>query len=314
MSARSVGRYDEGVSHVQAALSDPPSTRPSARPSQAPLFTTEDVEREIRRLFGDDDGMLVVNVAGGGDGADDTYRQLMESLCFHYGSSEALGTSVVSPPDPQTLAKALRVLARPDLQRRAMDRLLSAFGYRLIEPLRAFLDAGPEGAVMAELVAVRERIVDDVARLGVTPETQRILRDDVERLLTDDYLTMLAENEERVQQPRVRALAQHILSLLGELFHRALQSWPANADRIAHAVTRSIGPQARLRELPRLVRDHIVAGIEEFLWVETSVELEGALGPLFATHADMVTEPPPLDRALYRELAEGCWQLIAEHG
>lgn len=303
--------------HLEPGFTVSPSTRPSARPSarpSPPLFTSEDVQREIRRLFGDDDGMLIVNVTGGGEGAADTYRELMESLRFHYGSTEALSASIVSAPDADTLAKALRVLARPDLQRRAMDRLLSAFGHRLIEPLRAFLDPGPEGAVMAELVAVRERIFEDVARLGVTPETQRILRDDVERLLTEDYLAMLAENEERVQQPRVRALAQHILRLLGDLFHRALQSWPDHADRIAHAVTRRIGHEVRLRELPRLVRDHLVASLEEFLWVETSVELEGALGPLFAMHADVLIQPPPLDRALYRELAEGCWQLVADHG
>lgn len=287
---------------------------PPPHPGQGPLVTSADVSREIERLFGDADGLLVVTVHGGDAGSNESFHELMESLSLFHGDQESIADAVVDAPDANTLAKALRVLAQPALQRRIMDQLLTAFGKRLIEPMRDLLDPGPQGSLMTELVSVRLRILTDVARLRVTPETRGLLQNDIEKLLSDAYLEMLAENEERVQQPRVQALAQETLHLLGNIFYGALQRWPQHAEQIAHAVSRRIGTTVRLRDIPNLLRQHIVAGIEEFLWVETSSEIEGALGPLFSSHEDIAAAPPTLDRRPYRELAEGCWALVSEYG
>lgn len=270
--------------------------------------------REIERLFGDGDGMLVVTVAGGEEGAAETYRELMASLAYHHGAGTELGDIMVDVPDKDTLAKSLRVLSQPALQRAIMDQLLTAFGKRLIEPLRKLLDPGPQGALMAELVRMRGGLIQHVAKLQITEETRMLLGADIEKLLSDEYLDMLAENEEKVQQPRVQALAQEILHLLGNIFYRALQRWPGHADQIALMVTRRLDGKVRLRNLPTLMREQVIAGVEEFFWVETSSELEGALGPLFASHRDIAAPPPSLDRAPYRELAEGCWALVAREG
>ena len=70
----------------------------------------------------------------------------------------------------------------------------------------------------------------------------------------------------------------------------------------------------RLREIPVLLRTHITDGIEEFLWVETSNDIEGALHPLFAEHrAVMPVALQPLERETYREFAAACWSIIAEY-
>ena len=141
-----------------------------------------------------------------------------------------------------------------------------------------------------------------------------MLLSDVEKLLNDEYLEKLAENEEKVQQPRVQNLAQSTLRLLGDIFYVALQRWPDHAEQIAMMVSRRMDRQVSLRKLPNLLREQVIAGIEEFLWVETSAEIEGALGPLYASHRDIAAEPPELKREFYRELAEGCWLLVASEG
>lgn len=258
--------------------------------------------------------MLEVTVHGGEEDAAETYRELMQSLAHHHGKAAPVGDIVVDAPDAQMLAKALRVLSRPSLQRQIMDQLLSSFGKKLIEPLGAVLDPSPQGSLMASLVLVRSSIMSQVARLAVTRETRQLLSGDIEKLLNDDYLEMLAENEERVQQPRVQKLAQATLKLLGDVFYAALQRWPDHAEQIALMVSRRMERRISFRKLPNVLRDQVIAGIEEFLWVETSSEIEGALGPLYASHRDIAATPPTLERAMYTELAEGCWRLVSSEG
>ena len=134
------------------------------------------------------------------------------------------------------------------------------------------------------------------------------------KLLSDDYLAMVAEHEERVQRPRVTRLAQEVLRLIGGTFRRALLRWPDHADRIAGSISRRLGSDVDLRDIPVILREQITAGVEEFLWVETSTEIEGALRALFAQHQSAVTvAPAPLERDAYREFAGACWQIIADN-
>jgi hypothetical protein len=127
---------------------------------------------------------------------------------------------------------------------------------------------------------------------------------------------MLAEHEEKVQRPRVKQLAQEVLHLVGSTFQRAFQHWGENAVQIADSVSRRFGKKLRFGAHPTLIRSRIVEALEEFLWVETSAELSGALSQLFAQRAysGLVAEPRvEVDRAVYRQFAEACWDIISEH-
>jgi hypothetical protein len=127
---------------------------------------------------------------------------------------------------------------------------------------------------------------------------------------------MLAEHEEKVQRPRVKKLAQDVLQLVGATFQRAFQHWHANAGQIADAVSRRFGTRLKLGAHPALIRTRIVDALEEFLWVETSAELSGALSQLFAqkAYAGLVQAPRmQIERSVYHQFAEACWDLIAEH-
>jgi hypothetical protein len=290
----------------------PPGPQPS-------LITTEDVVQEIQRLFGGGpDSGLVIRVYGAtsNEGAGDTFREMLASLQM-YDDRYRQGSGVevlVDAPDRATIARALSVLGQERHQKKILDHILTTFGRRLIDPLAAILDTTPNGTLMGRLSMMRDIFLAQIAELRMTPESQQILSEDVCKLMNDDYLAMVAEHEERVQRPRVTKLAQQILRLVGSTFHRALRRWPEHADQIAATIARRNQGKVRLREIPVLLRTQITNGIEEFLWVETSNDIEGSLQPLFAEHRNVMHVPPAaIDRDTYHEFAVACWSIIAEH-
>ena len=273
---------------------------------------------EVHRLFdaGPDTG-LVIRVYGeesGGPEADAAFREMLASLRM-YDDRFGAGVAVkVEAPTRASLARAMSVLGREEHQRRILGQVLTTFGRRLIDPLGDQLDPSPQGSLLPRLGLMRDMFLAQATELRLTPESQQILADDLRKLLSDDYLAMIAEHEERVQRPRVTHLAQEVLRLIGGTFHRALQRWPDHADGIAGSIARRLNGDVGLRDVPVLLREQITAGIEEFLWVETSTEIQGALNSLFAEQRSAVNvAPAPLEREAYREFAGACWQIIADH-
>lgn len=293
----------------------PLQTKPPPPPTG--LISEQDVEQEIQRLFLAQAGSgLVIRVYGEEGGAAENieaFREMLSSLrLYDYGNTG--GDVLVDAPNREILTRALGVLAKEQHQKRILDRVLTTFGRHLIDPLALILDTTPEGTIMSRLAVLRDVFLAQVVELKLTHESQTMLSEDLKRLLDDDYLAMVAEHEERVQRPRVRRLAQQILRLVGSTFHSALRGWPEHATRIASMVSRRMQGKVQLREVPTLVRDQICMGIEEFLWLETANEIEGALVPLFAEHKGLMNGPPPtLDRSLYAEFAEACWGIISEY-
>ncbi len=294
-------------------------TSPSTAPHPiGPLVTHKDVMEEVHRLFdaGPDTGLVirVYGEADDGPAADAAFREMLASLRMYddrFGSPAALK---VSAPSRASLSRAMSVLGREEHQRRILGQVLTTFGRRLIDPLGDQLDPTPQGSLLPRLGMMRDLFLSQVADLRLTVESQQILSDDVKKLLSDEYLAMIAEHEERVQRPRVTRLAQEVLRLIGGTFRRALQRWPDHADRIAGSISRRLGADVDLRDVPVLLREQITTGVEEFLWVETSTEIEGALRALFAQHQSAVTlAPAPLEREAYREFAGACWQIIADN-
>ncbi|MCA9577451.1 MAG: hypothetical protein R3B40_22095 [Polyangiales bacterium] len=293
-------------------------TAPAPSTSTRTLVSAADVQQELARLFGGmADRDLVVSVYGDEDaeGTVSTFHELMRSFEMHGGENgrSAFQDAMVQAPNAVTIERALLTLGQADLQRRLLDQVLTTFGHHLIDPLGAVLDAGPDGTLMSELTAVRERVIADLAALQVTSETRSIVIQDISKLLTNDYLAMLAEHEERELRPRVRELAQEILRLIGDIFHKALGRWPEHAKSIAHAVRRRLSGEVRLTDLPHLLRQQVLDGIEEFLWVETSNDIEGALRAMFASRRNIADKPPRLERSAYKTFAVGCWKLMTEH-
>jgi hypothetical protein len=288
-----------------------------AQPPASSLISEQDVEQEIQRLFlGQAGSGLVIRVYGEEGGAAENleaFREMLSSLrLYDYGT--AAGDVLVDAPNRQIMTRALSVLAKEQHQKRILDRVLTTFGRHLIDPLAVILDTTPEGTIMSRLVVLRDVYLAQIVELKLTHETQTMMSEDLKRLLDDEYLNMVAEHEERVQRPRVRRLAQQILRLVGSTFHSALRGWPDHASRIAAMVSRRMQGKVELRDVPLLIRDQICSGIEEFLWVETANEIEGALVPLFAQHRGLMNGPvPELDRSLYAEFAQACWEIIAEY-
>ena len=291
---------------------------PRSETPYPPLISETDVRSELHRLFGGGaEGGLVIRVYGeaaGSAGAMDTFREMFASLRMYDASPKGGGGEIlVDAPNKATITKALSVLGLEEHQKKILDHILTTFGRRLIDPLAAILDTTPTGSVMARLTLTRDILLAQLADLRMTPETQQMLSGDLRKVLNDDYLAMLAEHEERVQRPRVAHLAQQILRLIGSTFHRALRRWPDHAEQIASSIARRNHGKVPLREIPVLLRSQISAGIEEFLWIETSAEIEGALRPMLAQHRDvMPVTPATIDRATYREFADACWAIIAE--
>jgi hypothetical protein len=283
-----------------------------------PIVTPTDVEETIRSLFSVSENFdLVVRVQGAGDRTqrNDAFAELLESLSMH-GGGELNQELVVPPPSKASINRALSVLGNKSLQRRLFESILLTFGRTLVDPLAQILDGGPGGPLVSHMAALRVELLAGVNALRLTEETQQILVGDLSRLLNDEYLQLLAEHEERVQRPRVKQLANEVLHLVGSTFQRAFQHWGENASQIAESVTRRFGKKLRFGAHPTLIRNHIVEALEEYLWVETSAELSGALSQLFAqrAYAGLIAKPRiEVERAVYRQFAEACWDIIAEH-
>lgn len=299
----------------------PPPASPLPVRSSTPypsLITETDVRSELHRLFdaGPESGLVirVYGEASDSPGALETFQEMFASLRMYDTSPKgSFGEILVDAPSKATITSALSVLGREEHQKKILDHILTTFGRRLIDPLASILDTTPTGSVMARLTMTRDILLAQLADMRMTPETQHILSEDLRKLLNNEYLSMLADHEERVQRPRVAQLAQQILRLIGSTFHRALRRWPEHAEQIASSIARRNHGKVPLREIPVLLRNQISAGIEEFLWIETSADIEGALRPMLAAHRDvMPITPATVDRASYREFAEACWAIIAE--
>ncbi|AKT42409.1 uncharacterized protein CMC5_066350 [Chondromyces crocatus] len=285
------------------------------------LITEDHIRDELTRLFdaGPEAGLVIrvygENSLAGSAEAVATFRELFASLRMYDTSPKERGEILVDAPSKSTLTSALSVLGREEQQKRILDYILTTFGRRLIDPLAEILDTTPSGTLVSRLRVTRDLMLAHITDLRMTAESQALISDDLHKLLTDEYLSMLAEHEERVQRPRVAQLAQQILRLIGSTFHRALRRWPAHAEPIAASIARRHQGQVPLREIPVLLRNHITTGIEEFLWIETSAEIEGALRHLLAEHKGVmpINTAINLDRSTYREFADACWAIIKEN-
>ena len=292
-------------------MSAPPPTKTTLTVSRA------DVEREIMRLFGEPGAGLVIRVQGEDStvsGRGEAFRDLLDSLSLYdfSGTAEVIR---VKPPDLRAISTALAVLGAPQVKRRLFERILLTFGKRIVEPLGQILDTTPGGLLLSHMANLRSNLLAWIAQLRLTHETQQILTGDLRKLLSDDYLAMLAEHEEKVQRPRVTELAQQVLQLIGTTFERAFRHWPKHAQTISESVARRMGVQMTLRESPLVIRERIVEGIEEFLWIETSTELTGAVQQLFqqTRYQGIIERPPVIERDTYRQFAEACWDIISEN-
>lgn len=284
------------------------------------VVTHRDVERTVRSLFGSggESSDLVVRVHGAGDTEqrNDAFNELLASLAMYNGGTLQASELRVAPPNEAAIVRALTVLSQRHLQRQLFERVLLTFGRTLVDPLAEILDRAPGGPLLTHMATLRLRLFENVGELRLTRETRQILMGDLERLLNDDYLSMLAEHEEKVQRPRVKKLAQEVLQLVGSTFHRAFAQWQRNAEQIAASIVRRFGGPIQLGAHPTIIRDRIVDALEEFLWIETSAELSGALAQLFGQKAyfGLVEGPAPLlERGVYRQFAEACWEIISEH-
>ncbi len=293
--------------------SPPPIPKPPVTISQ------HDIEDEIARLFGDPGETGLVIRVHGEDGnlssRSEAFRELLSSLALYDYHGQAQEVTV-KPPDPESMAKALAVLGKPHLKRRLFERILLTFGKHIVEPLGQILDTTPGGLLLERMASLRATVLSWIADLKLTHETQSILSGDLAKLLSDEYLQMLAEHEEKVQRPRVSELAQQLLHLIGSTFERAFRQWPKHARHIAESVARRMASHMTLRESPVVIRERIIEGIEEYLWIETSTEITGAVGQLFMQpqYRGITAEgPPELERDTYRKFAEACWDIVSEN-
>ncbi|MEZ4295672.1 MAG: hypothetical protein R3B70_11900 [Polyangiaceae bacterium] len=290
-------------------MSEHPISFGSERPS---LITKQDVELEVERLFGTDG--LVVRVLSDDPSQtarDEAFGELLESLKM-YGYTDAV---TVEAPGTDAIWKGLSVLGKEHLQRQLFQRILMTFGGKVVNPLVSILDSSPEG-VRARMEDLKKTLLSTVSQLKISHETGTLLREDMGKLLSAEYLDMLAEHEEKVQRPLAEKLAHEVLHLIGATFQRAFKRWPDNARTIADSISRRMGARVSLRTSPKLIRDRIIEGIEDFLWVETSNELDGALHGLLARYqwSKLVDRPAPeIDREVYREFAMACWDLVSNN-
>ncbi len=313
----------DGLQHAAVATAGTPYTafmedRASEPPRRLSL-TPGAIEHEIHRLFDQGSGGLVIRVQAEDDSAsarNDAFRELLESLSMYDERYRSEGEIYVEPPDAAAIARAVGVLALPRLKRKLFERVLWTFGQGVVNPLGEILEGGPAGSLLPRMQRIRRRILAQLEELGLTHETRQMLASDLEKLLSDDYLALLADNEERVQRPKTEELARESLHLIGTTFQRAFRGWPEHAQIIADAVHRKLGSSIELRKNPVAIREHIVSGIEDFLWVETSTELSGALSALYAQpqYAGILGDyQPQISKRLYRDFADSCWDLVADN-
>lgn len=285
-------------------------------------ITPDAVEAEVNRLFGGGSNSrgLIIRVHGADEpGAERTsaFKELLESLSIYSDQYRDLAEIEIEPPDERSVYQGLLVLGKKQLQQVLFRKILVTLGREIVDPLGEILSTTPDGTLFNRIVAIRHQLRSRITNLRMSYETRAILLGDLDALLTDDYLMMLVEHEEIVQHPRAEALVQKILHLIGETLRQAFEQWPDNAKRIAASIARHTGSQVQLRENPQVIRNRIVAGIEGFLWIETSNELNGMLRQLFSEKqfAGLLEPPyPELTPESFKEFAETCWELVAEHG
>jgi len=284
------------------------------RPTAPPLVSSDDVEQELLRLFGAPSNRhLVVRVQGADRSQERSlaFEELKRSLEMY----QAVGP--IKPPDAKTIAKALSVLTQKNLQHRLFERILSTFGRDLVDPLARILDRGNGGPLLTRMTDLRTAMLDGIGELHLSRETREVLLADLSQLMSDDYLSLLAEHEENAQRPRIKKLAQEVLHLVGTTFQRAFLHWPVHAERIAHSVHRRFSATMALGEQPVAIRTHIVSAIAEFLSVETSAELSGALSQLFSQreYAGLIESSEiHLAPSTYDDFAQACWEIVADYG
>ncbi len=279
-----------------------------------------DVRAAIEHLFdaGVDNG-LVIRVYGESDShspaAMDTFREMLASLKMHDDPTRGvLSDEPVPTPNRAAIAKAVNLLASEVVQRGVLDHVLTTFGRRLIDPLGALLDRTPEGTLMARLTMLRDIFVAQVTGLHLTGESQQMITGDIRRMMNDAYLAKIAENEETVQRPRVRRLAQQVLQIVGAIFRTALRRFPERSDQVVDGICSRLPDRLRLKAIPPLVHTLVVNAIQNYLWEETSGPLEAELSPLFAEWERVVAHAPvALTRDAYQEFAEAAWTLIEKH-
>jgi hypothetical protein len=281
-------------------------------PAHPSLITKQDVEQEVERLFGSEGVIVrVLSDDPSQSARDAAFATLLDSLRM-YGYTDAV---TVEAPGTDAIYKGLAVLAKEHLQRQLFQRILLTFGGKVVNPLVAILDSTPQG-VRSRMNDLRGTLLSSVGQLKISHETAQLLREDLRRLLNDEYLDMLAEHEEKVQRPLAEKLAHEVLHLIGATFQRAFKRWPDHARTVADSVSRRMGARVSLRTSPQIIRDRIIEGIEDFLWVETSNELDGALRQLLHRYdwGKLVDRPPPeIDREVYKEFAEACWDLVSSN-
>ena len=81
-------------------------------------------------------------------------------------------------------------------------------------------------------------------------------------------------------------------------------------------IVRQLPKTMTLRDLPSLLKVGLVNALSNFLAVETSAELSGALNTLSTQYADVVPEERRLAFAekWYRDVAAECWDVIGTYG
>jgi hypothetical protein len=271
------------------------------------------------RLFGASSNRNLVVRVQGADRSEErslAFEELKRSLAMY----QAVGPNVdhkIKPPDAKTIARALSVLTQKSLQHRLFERILATFGSDLVDPLARILDLGSGGPLLTRMTELRAAMLGGIDDLHLSRETREVLLADLSRLLSDDYLTLLAEHEENAQRPRVKKLAQEVLHLVGTTFQRAFMHWPDHAERIAHSVHRRFSVTMALGEQPVALRSHIVGAIAEFLLIETSAELSGALSQLFSQreYAGLIESSEiQLSPSTYEDFAQACWEIVADYG
>jgi hypothetical protein len=305
-----------------------------SEPVTSTLIPDGEIDSWVRAMFAtaqlsEVDGVrVVVKIGGqalpsgfggtaGGDEVDEgtraAIRELTQSLAMHSGVTVP-GDAVVAAPPRETISRALHALADPIARGKALGAALSIFGRRVVAPLERLLAARNSGPT-ARLVQWRAALRNGLADLRLAHETTQILRGDLARVFTDEYLHMLGENEEKTLRPRLAELAHRVLDVLASTFHRALDRFGANADRVAIGIVRQLPRSMALRNLPSLVKQGFVAAVGEFLAVETSADLRGALHTLSGQYSDVVPAGQPLGFAdeWYRDLAQECWDVIATY-
>lgn len=298
--------YGEMMSAPGSSVPPVPSSRRSSL-----LISKQDVEAEVEQLFRTEG--LVVRVLSDDpsqSARDAAFHELLESLQM-YGLREHV---TVEAPGAASISKALGVLSKEHLQRQLFQQILLTFGGRIVNPLVQILDT--TRAVRSRMDDLRTSLLSTVNELKISAETAALLREDLRKVLTDEYLDMLADHEERVQRPLAEKLAQEVLHLIGATFQRAFRKWPEHAPRIADGVVRRMGGKFSLQTSPTVIRDRIIEGVEEFLWVETSNELDGGLRQLLSRYDwhKLVDRPlPEVDREVYREFADACWHIVSNN-